>query len=238
MSIYDVADIGQRLSSEAYPGRGIIVGMTPDGTKAVYAYFIMGRSANSRNRIFAETADGIETRPFDPSKVQDPSLIIYNPVRHVGQSIVVTNGDQTDTAVEGILAGKTFGESLKTRQFEPDGPNWTPRISAILNFADGYDYEMSILKSADAEGTACNRFLYSYSPLAGLGHFLHTYGSDGNPLPTFTGEPERVNVLDDIDGYTELLWNSLNADNKISLYVTYVDIATAAESHRLINKYN
>lgn len=238
MSIYNVDNLGEKLANSAYPGRGIVVGKSPNGKSAVYAYFIMGRSANSRNRIFTETEDGIRTEPYDASKVEDPSLIIYAPVRHYGKSVVVTNGDQTDTVVEHLAKGESFVNALRTRCFEPDGPNWTPRISAILNFANGYDYEMSILKSADAEGTACNRYLYSYEPLAGLGHFIHTYGEDGNPLPTFTGEPERVATCDDIDCFTDMIWNNLNADNKISLYVTYIDIETGAETHRLINKYN
>ena len=238
MSIYNVYNLGEKLANSAYPGRGIVVGKSPNGKSAVYAYFIMGRSANSRNRIFTETEDGIRTEPYDASKVEDPSLIIYAPVRHYGKSVVVTNGDQTDTVVEHLAKGESFVNALRTRCFEPDGPNWTPRISAILNFANGYDYEMSILKSADAEGTACNRYLYSYEPLAGVGHFIHTYGEDGNPLPTFTGEPERVATCDDIDCFTDMIWNNLNADNKISLYVTYIDIETGAETHRLINKYN
>ncbi|MBR5137862.1 MAG: IMP cyclohydrolase [Clostridia bacterium] len=238
MSIYNVDNLGTKLANSAYPGRGIVVGKSPNGKSAVFAYFIMGRSANSRNRIFTETEDGIRTEPYDASKVEDPSLIIYAPVRHIGKSIVVTNGDQTDTVVEHMAKGESFVNALRTRCFEPDGPNWTPRISAILNFANGFDYEMSILKSADAEGTACNRYLYSYEPLAGVGHFIHTYGEDGNPLPTFTGEPERVATCDDIDCFTDMIWNNLNADNKISLYVTYVDLETGAETHRLINKYN
>lgn len=238
MSIYNVDNLGAKLANSAYPGRGIVVGKSPDGKKAVFAYFIMGRSANSRNRIFTETEDGIRTEPYDASKVEDPSLIIYAPVRHYGKSIVVTNGDQTDTVVEHMRKGESFVNALRTRCFEPDGPNWTPRISAILNFANGFDYEMSILKSADAEGTACNRYLYSYEPLAGVGHFIHTYGEDGNPLPTFTGEPERVATCDDIDCFTDMIWTNLNADNKISLYVTYVDLETGVETHRLINKYN
>ena len=238
MSIYNVDNLGTKLANSAYPGRGIVVGKSPNGKSAVFAYFIMGRSANSRNRIFTETEDGIRTEPYDASKVEDPSLIIYAPVRHYGKSIVVTNGDQTDTVVEHMAKGESFVNALRTRCFEPDGPNWTPRISAILNFANGFDYEMSILKSADAEGTACNRYLYSYEPLAGVGHFIHTYGEDGNPLPTFTGEPERVATCDDIDCFTDMIWNNLNADNKISLYVTYVDLETGVETHRLINKYN
>ena len=238
MSIYNVDNLGTKLANSAYPGRGIVVGKSPNGKSAVFAYFIMGRSANSRNRIFTETEDGIRTEPYDASKVEDPSLIIYAPVRHIGKSIVVTNGDQTDTVVEHMAKGESFVNALRTRCFEPDGPNWTPRISAILNFANGFDYEMSILKSADAEGTACNRYLYSYEPLAGVGHFIHTYGEDGNPLPTFTGEPERVATCDGIDCFTDMIWNNLNADNKISLYVTYVDLETGAETHRLINKYN
>ena len=238
MSIYNVDNLGTKLANSAYPGRGIVVGKSPNGKSAVFAYFIMGRSANSRNRIFTETEDGIRTEPYDASKVEDPSLIIYAPVRHIGKSIVVTNGDQTDTVVEHMAKGESFVNALRTRCFEPDGPNWTPRISAILNFANGFDYEMSILKSADAEGTACNRYLYSFEPLSGVGHFIHTYGEDGNPLPTFTGEPERVATCDDIDCFTDMIWNNLNADNKISLYVTYVDLETGAETHRLINKYN
>ena len=238
MSIYNVDNLGTKLANSAYPGRGIVVGKSPNGKSAVFAYFIMGRSANSRNRIFTETEDGIRTEPYDASKVEDPSLIIYAPVRHIGKSIVVTNGDQTDTVVEHMAKGESFVNALRTRCFEPDGPNWTPRISAILNFANGFDYEMSILKSADPEGSACNRYTYDYAPIAGLGHFIHTYMEDGNPLPTFTGEPERVFMSDDIDAFTKEIWENLNEENKISLIVRYYDAKTGAlTSERIINKY-
>ena len=230
--------IKAELSGNSYPGRGIIIGKSQDGKSAVTAYFIMGRSSNSRNRIFVEDGEGIRTQAFDPSKLEDPSLIIYAPVRVLGNSTIVTNGDQTDTVYELMAEGKTFEESLRTREFEPDAPNFTPRISGIMNVADGeFDFSMSILKSDDGDPAACNRFTYSYSnPKAGLGRFIHTYMTDGNPLPSFEGEPKLVNILDDMDAYTELLWNSLNEENKVSLFVRYIDIVTGTYETRIVNK--
>ncbi len=237
MDIYAVNDIGTLIKDNAYVGRGIVIGKTQDGQNAVSAYFIMGRSANSRNRIFTKKNGEIFTEPFDASKVEDPSLIIYAAIRQYEDSLIVTNGDQTDTIYDGLKAGKCFKGSLESRQFEPDAPNLTPRISGILNFSKGdFSYEMSILKSADAVGSACNRYTYSYSPLNGLGHFIHTYVCDGNPIPTFQGEPERVAIDNDIDSFTTNLWDNLNQDNKISLYVRYTNLATGAITDRLINK--
>lgn len=237
MNIYKINDIGELIKDNAYVGRGIVIGTTEDGTKAATAYFIMGRSENSRNRVFTEKGGEIKTEPFDVTKVEDPSLIIYNAVRKLGDSLIVTNGDQTDTIYNLMSEGKSFKESLETREFEPDIPNLTPRISGILNFKDGgFSYEMSILKSIDAEGSDCCRYTFSYPSKAGLGHFIHTYVCDGNPIPTFQGEPERVKVPDSIDEFNETLWNNLNADNKISLYVRYTDLATGEFEQRLINK--
>ncbi len=237
MNIYKINDIGELIKDNAYVGRGIVIGTTEDGTKAATAYFIMGRSENSRNRVFTEKDGEIKTEPFDVSKVEDPSLIIYNAVRKLGDSLIVTNGDQTDTIYNLMSESKSFKESLETREFEPDAPNLTPRISGILNFKDGgFSYEMSILKSVDAEGSDCCRYTFSYPSKAGLGHFIHTYICDGNPIPTFQGEPERVKVPNSIDEFTETLWNNLNADNKISLYVRFTDLATGEFEQRLINK--
>ncbi len=237
MDIYRTFTPEELLKDNVYPGRGIVIGKTPDGTKAVAAYFIMGRSENSRNRIFTEKNGEVFTEPYDAAKVSDPSLIIYAAVRSRENHLVVTNGNQTDTVIDGLRAGKGFSESLESREFEPDGPNFTPRISGMLTFGEGdFTYQMSILKSADAEGSACNRFTYSYSPLNGLGHFIHTYVCDGNPIPTFQGEPERMAVCDDIDEMTDRLWNALNEQNKISLYVRYIDLKTGTADSRLVNK--
>lgn len=237
MNIYKINDIGELIKDNAYVGRGIVIGTTEDGTKAAAAYFIMGRSENSRNRVFTENDGEIKTEPFDVSKVEDPSLIIYNAVRKLGDSLIVTNGDQTDTIYDLMSTGKSFKESLETREFEPDAPNLTPRISGILNFKDGgFSYEMSILKSIDEQGTDCCRYTFSYPSKSGLGHFIHTYVCDGNPIPTFQGEPERVEIPNSIDEFTETLWNNLNADNKISLYVRYTDLKTGEFEQRLINK--
>ena len=238
MNIYDIRTPEQLLGGNPYPGRGIILGKTPDGTKAVAAYFIMGRSENSRNRIFAERDGDVYTEPFDASRMEDPSLIIYAAIRRLGSRLIVTNGNQTDTVYEGLQAGKTFAEALESRCFEPDPPNFTPRISGMITFEEGdFHYQMSILKSADENGTACNRFTYDYAPLPGVGHFLHTYVTDGNPIPTFQGEPERMAMDDSIDDFTDDLWSSLNAANRISLYVRYVDLATGKTENRLINKH-
>ncbi len=237
MDIYAINNIGELIKDNTYVGRGIVIGKSADGKKAVSAYFIMGRSANSRNRIFVERDNALFTEPYDASKVEDPSLIIYAAVRRLKNKLIVTNGDQTDTIYNGVNAGLSFAGSLTSREFEPDKPNFTPRISGMLTFDGGdFKYDMSILKSADPEGTACNRYAFSYSPIAGLGHFIHTYVCDGNPIPTFQGEPERVAIPDDIDEFTDTLWTNLNEDNKISLYVIYTDLETGKEETRLINK--
>ncbi|MBR2614430.1 MAG: IMP cyclohydrolase [Clostridia bacterium] len=237
MDIYKINDVNELIEGNSYVGRGIIIGKTPDAKKACFAYFIMGRSANSRNRIFSEKNGEVFTEPFDASKVEDPSLIIYAAIRSLDNKVIVTNGDQTDTIFNGLKDGKSFTEALKSREFEPDAPNLTPRISGIAYLGDNdFDYEMSILKSADSEGTKCNRYTFNYSSLAGLGHFIHTYVCDGNPIPTFQGEPERVATLNDIDEFTNKLWNALDENNKISLYVRYIDLETKTVENRLINK--
>ena len=236
MNVYGINDIAELIRDNSYVGRGIVIGKSADGKKAVTAYFIMGRSRNSRNRVFVERDGALFTEPFDPSLVEDPSLIIYAAERNYENNLIVTNGDQTDTIYEGLKAGKCFKKSLESRAFEPDAPNFTPRISGILTFENGdFTYEMSILKSADPEGTACNRYTFSYTALPGLGHFIHTYVGDGSPLPTFQGEPERVAIGDDIDAFTNSLWDALNHDNRISLYVRYTDLASGKEEKRLIN---
>ena len=237
MNIYKINDIAELRKDNSYGGRGIVIGKTPDSKKAVTAYFIMGRSMNSRNRIFTEKDGAVYTEPFDASKVEDPSLIIYAAIRKLNNKLIVTNGDQTDTIYDGVREGKSFSESLTVREFEPDAPNLTPRISGMLSFNNNdFTYEMSILKSADAEGSACNRYTFSYPSIAGLAHFIHTYVCDGNPIPTFQGEPERVATSDNIDEFTNSLWNALDSENKISLYVRYVDLVTGKEENRLINK--
>ena len=237
MEIYKINDIAELLDGNTYPGRGIVIGKTPDGKRSCAAYFIMGRSQNSRNRIFTEKNGAVFTEPFDASKVEDPSLIIYAALRKYRNNLIVTNGDQTDTVYNGLANGKTFMKALESREFEPDAPNFTPRISGMLTFADGdFSYQMSILKSIDAEGSDCARYGYSYPSKAGLGHFIHTYVCDGNPIPTFQGEPERVAIADDIDAFTNELWNALDENNKISLYVRYTDLATGKETNRLVNK--
>jgi len=237
MDIYKINDIGELINGNPYVGRGIVLGKSADGKKAAAAYFIMGRSSNSRNRIFTEKDGVIYTEPFDASKVEDPSLIIYAAVRTLDNKLIVTNGDQTDTIHDGMAQGKTFSQSLESRCFEPDAPNLTPRISGIIAFADGdFTYEMSILKSIDAEGTDCARFTFDFPSKAGLGHFIHTYVTDGNPIPTFQGEPERVAIPDDMDEFAEKIWNNLDADNKISLYVRYTDLATGEINSKIINK--
>jgi len=234
MNVYDIKSVKSAVSADPYVGRGIIIGQSADGKCSAFAYFIMGRSVNSRNRIFTLEGRTVKTKAFDESKMSDPSLVIYAAVRDAGSATVVTNGDQTDTVCDGIAAGGTFESALRTREFEPDAPNLTPRISGIL--AEDGSYKMSILKSADAEGTACNRYFYEYAPLNGVGHFIHTYVGDGNPLPTFQGEPERVAIPDSIDVFANEIWDNLNEDNKISLYVRYIDKETGAISERLFNK--
>ena len=237
MNIYKIHDIAELIRENPYVGRGIVVGKTANGKAAVSAYFIMGRSKNSRNRVFVKRDGALFTEPFDPSLVEDPSLIIYAALRRYENKLIVTNGDQTDTIYAGLAAGKGFRHALRARAFEPDAPNFTPRISGILTFGDGdFAYEMSILKSIDAEGSDCARFNFEYPAMPGLGHFIHTYVTDGNPIPTFQGEPERVEIPDDIDTLTDTLWKNLNEDNKISLYVVYTDLATGAVEERLINK--
>ncbi len=237
MDIYKINDIAELITGNSYVGRGIVIGKSEDGKKACAAYFIMGRSANSRNRIFTEKDGEVFTEPYDTSKVQDPSLIIYAAIRSYENNLIVTNGNQTDTIHDGLAAGLTFSKALESREFEPDAPNYTPRISGMLSFAEGdFSYELNILKSIDAEGTNCARYTFSYPAKAGLGHFLHTYVCDGNPIPTFQGEPERVAIPDCIDTFTEKLWNALDEDNKISLYVRYIDLETGETENRLVNK--
>ena len=237
MNVYESHPNGSRIHGNPYVGRGIVIGKTADGTRALFAYFIMGRSENSRNRVFVLDGDTLVTRPFDASRVQDPSLIIYSAIRRFENKLIVTNGDQTDTVYDGFANGECFFHSLKTRQFEPDFPNLTPRISGVLVFSpNDFSYKMSILKSADEKGTACNRYMFDYTALPGMGHFIHTYVCDGNPIPTFQGEPERVAIPDDIDEFTDTIWNNLNQDNKISLYVKYIDLETGKEENRMINK--
>ena len=233
-----LVSLAQELSSTSYPGRGIVIGRSKDGKKAVTAYFIMGRSSNSRNRVFVEEGEGIRTEAFDPSKLEDPSLIIYAPVRVLGNTTIVTNGDQTDTVYDGMKAGESFEESLRCREFEPDAPNYTPRISGILNVADGkFDYAMSILKSNNGNPECCNRYTFTYdNPIAGEGHFIHTYMQDGDPLPSFEGEPTLVDVDDDIDAFTASVWSHLNPDNKVSLFVRFIDTATGEYETRIVNK--
>lgn len=230
--------IEQELKGNAYPGRGIIIGKSEDGTKAVTAYFIMGRSENSRNRIFVEDGEGIRTQAFDPSKLTDPSLIIYAPVRVLGNKTIVTNGDQTDTIYEGMDHQMTFEQSLRSREFEPDAPNYTPRISGIMHVEHGvYNYAMSILKSDNGNSDSCLRYTFAYeNPQAGEGRFIHTYQCDGNPLPSFVGEPKKIAISGEIDAFTDLLWNSLNEENKVSLFVRYNDIASGAYETRIVNK--
>ena len=234
----EAISIEKELKENSYPGRGIIIGRSKDGTKAVTAYFIMGRSENSRNRVFVEDGEGIRTQAFDPSKLQDPSLIIYAPVRVLGNKTIVTNGDQTDTIYELMDRQQTFEQALRTREFEPDAPNYTPRISGIMHIENGhYNYAMSILKSNNGNPDACNRYTFAYNNCpAGEGHFIHTYKCDGNPLPSFEGEPRLVEIPDDIDAFAALLWDSLNEENKVSLFVRYIDIATRTYETRIVNK--
>jgi IMP cyclohydrolase len=236
MNVYEVKTMADRLNGNTYPGRGIVLGVSPDGKNAVAAYFIMGRSVNSRNRVFVQETDGIRTEAYDPSLMKDPHLIIYHPVREAGCGLIVTNGDQTDTIWESLSRGESWEAALRTRMFEDDGPNWTPRISGLQG-KDG-SYKMSILKSNDEEGSACARFFYEYPAKAGLGHFLHTYVCDGNPvIPTFQGEPERVSIPNDMDAFAQELWTNLNEDNKISLFVRYTDLETGAYKQKIFNKH-
>ena len=228
----------QELKGNAYPGRGIVIGRSADGRSAVTAYFIMGRSSNSRNRVFVTEGEGIRTQAYDPSKLEDPSLIIYAPVRVLDNDTIVTNGDQTDTIYDGLKKGLTFEQSLRSREFEPDGPNYTPRISGVMHVENGkYDFAMSILKSNDGDPECCNRYTFTYdNPKAGEGRFIHTYMHDGDPLPSFSGEPKAVEIPDDMDGFTEMLWSSLNEENKVSLFVRYIDIQSGECRTRIVNK--
>ena len=230
----------EELANNAYPGRGIVIGKTPNGKYAVTAYFIMGRSSNSRNRVFVEDGQGIRTQAFDPSKLEDPSLIIYAPVRVLGNKTIVTNGDQTDTIYEGMDKQLTFEQSLRSREFEPDGPNYTPRISGVMHIENGgYNYAMSILKSNNGNPESCNRYTFAYeNPVAGEGHFIHTYMHDGNPLPSFEGEPKLVDMMDDMEAFTEMLWENLNEENKVSLFVRYINIETGQYMTKIVNKNN
>ena len=232
MNIYD------ELKSNSYPGRGIVIGKSKDGKSAVSAYFIMGRSVNSRNRVFVTDGEGIRTQAHDPSKLQDPHLIIYAPVRVLDNKTIVTNGDQTDTIYELMQEGKTFEESLRTREYEDDAPNYTPRISGMIEMGEGdFAYSMSILKSANGNPMSCRRYTFTYTnALKGEGHFIHTYMGDGNPLPSFSGEPKQVEIPDDIEEFTKNLWEALNEDNKVSLFVRYIDIATGETKTNIVNK--
>lgn len=234
----EMLSIERELKENSYPGRGIIIGRSADGSKAVTAYFIMGRSENSRNRVFVEEGEGIRTQAFDPAKLTDPSLIIYAPVRVLGNKTIVTNGDQTDTIYEGMDKQMTFEQSLRSRKFEPDEPNYTPRISGIMHIENGtYNYAMSILKSNNGNPDSCHRYIFAYeNPAAGEGHFIHTYKCDGNPLPSFEGEPKLIAIPNDMDEFVSTLWNSLNEDNKVSLFVRYIDIASGAYETKIINK--
>ena len=231
-------NLAEELSATTYPGRGIVIGRTPDGKKAAIAYFIMGRSENSRNRVFVTEGEGIRTEAFDPAKLEDPSLIIYAPVRVRGTDTIVTNGDQTDTIFENMDQGDTFEESLRNREFEPDAPNYTPRISGVLHIEGGYTYEMSILKSNNGDPDQCLRFTFSYdNPKAGEGHFIHTYMGDGNPLPSYEGEPTIVEIgTDNLDEFTDIVWNALNEDNKVSLFTRFIDVETGKVDTRIVNK--
>lgn len=234
----ELLSLEKELKGNSYPGRGIIIGRSADGTKAVTAYFIMGRSENSRNRVFVEDGEGIRTQAFDPSKLTDPSLIIYAPVRVLGNKTIVTNGDQTDTIYEGMDKQLTFEQSLRSREFEPDGPNYTPRISGILHVEGGkYSYAMSILKSNNGNPESCNRYTFAYeNAVAGEGRFIHTYKCDGNPLPSFEGEPKLVSITDDMEAFAAMLWDSLNEENKVSLFVRYINIADGTYETKIINK--
>ena len=237
----EMLSLENELKNNSYPGRGIIIGKTPDGKHAVTAYFIMGRSENSRNRVFVEDGEGIRTEAFDPSKLVDPSLIIYAPVRVLGNKTIVTNGDQTDTVYNALLQGGTFEGALMTRESEPDAPNYTPRISGIVNYGEGergFTYELSILKSGNGDPSVCNRYFFRYVPRPGYAHFIHTYKCDGNPIPSFYGEPEEVSLPDTAEEAAELIWNSLNADNRVSLFVRYLPLDGGEPDERIINRNN
>lgn len=229
--------LAEELAGNTYPGRGIVIGKSADEKYAIMAYFIMGRSSNSRNRVFVEEGEGIRTQAFDPSKLEDPSLIIYAPVRVLGNKTIVTNGDQTDTVYELMDKQRTFEQALRTRTFEPDGPNYTPRISGILHIENGsYNYAMSILKSDQGDPSSCNRYTFAYeNPKAGEGRFIHTYMGDGNPLPSFEGEPTLVSMEGDIDSFAKMVWDNLNEENKVSLFVRYIEISTGKYETRIIN---
>ena len=233
---FETKRISERIKGNPYVGRGIAIGLTPDGNNAIFAYFIMGRSENSRNRVFVEKGEEVTIYPFDESKVEDPSLIIYSPIKRVGENVIVTNGDQTDTVEEFLKKGKCFSCALKTREFEPDAPNFTPRISGILHLGKQFSYEMSILKSADENGSACNRFTFDYAPLKGVGHFLHTYITDGNPLPTFFGEPERIKIPTTVEDFAHEIWDNLDENNRISIYARSINLVSGESKAVLINK--
>lgn len=236
MNVYETKTMKEAISGNPYVGRGIVIGKSQDGKSAVCAYFIMGRSENSRNRVFIENGDEVVIHPFDASKVEDPSLIIYSPIRKLDNKLIVTNGDQTDTIYDFVKDGKSFEDALKTREFEPDKPNFTPRISGMLDFFDGdFTYKMSILKSADENGSACSRYTFDYPALCGIGSFIHTYVTDGNPIPTFLGEPERVSIPNDIDEFFNEIWDNLDKNNRISLYVRYTDLQSGKTENRMVN---
>jgi len=234
MALFDLKTL---LSENSYPGRGIVIGASADGKKAMIAYFIMGRSENSRNRIFERFDGGMRTKAFDESKLSDPSLIIYNPYLSLPNVDIITNGDQTNTVYDFVKIGKTFDEALKTREFEPDAPNYTPRISGIINYeGKAFSYKLSILKSANGDPSVCNRFYYEYEPRAGIGHFIHTYKCDGNPIPSFYGEPEEVTLPNTAKELADLVWENLNEDNKVSLFVRSVSLETGEAEEIIINK--
>lgn len=236
MNVYETKTVGEAIKDNPYVGRGIVIGKSEDGRKAAVAYFIMGRSENSRNRIFVENGDEVIIHPFDASKVEDPSLIIYSPIRKIDNKLIVTNGDQTDTVYDFVKEGKSFEDALKTREFEPDAPNFTPRISGMLDFSeDDFSYKMSILKSADEKGSACSRYTFDYPSIDGVGSFIHTYVTDGNPIPTFQGEPERVSIPNDIDELFDDIWSNLDKNNRISLYVRYICLDCGKVENRMIN---
>lgn len=232
-----ISKLAQAVSATTYPGRGIVLGKSADGRCFYIAYFIMGRSENSRNRIFEDVGRGIRTKAFDESKMVDPSLIIYAPVRVCGDVTIVTNGDQTDTIYDALEAGKTFEEALRTRTFEPDAPNFTPRISGVVE-PKADRYRLSILKSADGDPASTRRYFFDYdAPRPGEGHFIHTYQQDGNPLPSFEGEPVPVTIEGDLDAFSRTVWESLNADNKVSLFTRSIDLESGEVTSLIFNKH-